>query len=55
MSVAAFKGEIVMNQTMGIFVSGIAGVFVGMALLYAAIKLNTLVTQWILRQREDKA
>lgn len=43
-----------MNQTMVIFMSGIAGVFVGMALLYGAIKLNTLVTERILKQGKDK-
>ncbi len=44
-----------MNQTMMIFVSGVGGVFVGMAFLYGAIKLNTLVTEWILKRVEDKA
>lgn len=44
-----------MNQPMIVFVSGVVGVFVGMALLYGAIKLNTLVTEWILRLGEDKA
>ncbi|WP_269719589.1 hypothetical protein [Desulforapulum autotrophicum] len=44
-----------MNQTMVIFVSGIAGVFVGMGLLYGAIKFNTFVTQWILNGKGDKA
>lgn len=40
-----------MNQPMVVFVSGIAGVFAAMALLYGAIKLNTLVTEWILSKR----
>ncbi len=44
-----------MNQTIIVFVSGITGVFVGMALLYGVIKLNTLVTEWILRRGEGKA
>ena len=44
-----------MNQPMMIFVSGVAGVFAAMALLYGAIKLNTLVTEWILRKGEGKA
>ena len=43
-----------MNQTMVVFVSGIAGVFVGMGLLYGAIKLNTFVTELILRQGGGK-
>lgn len=37
-----------------IFVSGIVGVFMGMALLYGAIKLNTLVTESILNKGKDK-
>ncbi len=44
-----------MNQTMVVFVTGIAGVFVGMGFLYGAIKLNTLVAQWILKARGEKA
>ena len=43
-----------MNQPMMVFVSGVVGVFVGMALLYGAIKLNTLVTEWILSKGEGK-
>ena len=43
-----------MNQTTMIFVSGITGVFVGMALLYGAIKFNTLVTELILKKGKDK-
>ena len=39
---------------MMVFASGVAGVFVGMALLYGAIKLNTLVTEWILIKGEGK-
>lgn len=40
---------------MVIFLTGISGVFVGMALLYGAIKLNTLVTGWILKKEKDEA
>ncbi|MDD2604145.1 MAG: hypothetical protein RBR20_12060 [Desulfobacterales bacterium] len=36
-----------MNQAMGIFVVGIGGVFVGMALLYIAIRIISLVVDRI--------
>ena len=38
---------------MVIFLTGIAGVFVGMTLLYGVIKLNTLVTGMILKKGKD--
>ena len=44
-----------MNQPMMVFVSGIVGVFAAMTLVYGAIKLNTLVTEWILSKGEGKA
>ena len=42
------------NQPMMVFASGVAGVFAGMGLLYCAIKLNTLITEWILTKGEGK-
>jgi len=39
-----------MSQTVTIFISGITGVFVGMAFLYGVIKLNTFVTEMILKK-----
>lgn len=37
-----------------IFVAGLGGVFVGMALLYAAIRMTSLVTDRLAGRKEEK-
>ena len=41
-----------MNETVGIFVVGLGGVFVGMAMLYIAIRVVTLVVDRIKTGKE---
>jgi hypothetical protein len=43
-----------MGETLGIFVAGNAGVFLGMALLYFSIKLTTVVTDRFFKSRDEK-
>jgi len=43
-----------MGETLGIFVAGIAGVFLGMALLYVSTKITSVVTDRFFKSRDDK-
>ena len=43
-----------MAETLGIFVAGNAGVFLGMALLYLSIKLTTAVTNRFFKSMDEK-
>ncbi len=43
-----------MAETLGIFIAGNAGVFLGMALLYISIKLTTVVTGRFFKSMEEK-
>lgn len=41
-----------MSDVLGVFIAGIAGVFMGMALLYASIKIVSMVVSRILPKEE---
>lgn len=43
-----------MAETLGIFIAGNAGVFLGMALLYISIKLTTVVTSRYFKNVDEK-
>ncbi len=43
-----------MSNTIIVFISGITGVFVGMSLLYIAIRITSFVTDKIEMAREGK-
>ena len=43
-----------MAETLGIFIAGNAGVFLGMALLYISIKLTTVVTSRFFKSMDEK-
>ena len=43
-----------MGETLRIFVAGIAGVFLGMALLYLSTKLTSVVTDRYFKSTDDK-
>ncbi len=47
--------EVDLSQAIEIFISGITGVFFGMALLYISIKIMELVaSRWITEEKEKK-
>jgi Na+-transporting methylmalonyl-CoA/oxaloacetate decarboxylase gamma subunit len=43
-----------MGETLGIFVAGIGGVFLGMALLYCSTKLTSVVTDRFFKHTDEK-
>jgi Na+-transporting methylmalonyl-CoA/oxaloacetate decarboxylase gamma subunit len=43
-----------MEKAVAIFVAGLGGVFIGMMLLYAAIRMTSLVTDRLARKKEAK-
>lgn len=43
-----------MAETLGIFIAGNAGVFLGMGLLYISIKLTTAVTSRFFNKVDEK-
>lgn len=43
-----------MAKAVEIFLTGISGVFIGMTVLYGAIRLNTLVTERFFGKKEKK-
>jgi Na+-transporting methylmalonyl-CoA/oxaloacetate decarboxylase gamma subunit len=43
-----------MEKAVVIFVAGLGGVFIGMALLYAAIRITSLVTDKLASKKEAK-
>jgi hypothetical protein len=43
-----------MAETLGIFVAGNVGVFLGMSLLYLSIKLTTVITNRFTKNMDEK-
>jgi Na+-transporting methylmalonyl-CoA/oxaloacetate decarboxylase gamma subunit len=41
-------------QAVGIMIAGLGGVFIGMALLYASIRITSLVTDKLVKTEEEK-
>ena len=46
--------EVIVTKAVEIFLTGITGVFIGMTVLYGAIKLNTWVTGRLPAAKEKK-
>ena len=42
-----------MKDALQIMTAGLGGVFVGMSLLYAAIRITSAVADWLSREREN--
>ena len=43
-----------MEKALGIFVAGLGGVFIGMTLLYATIRITSLVADRLAKKKEAK-
>ncbi|AQV01498.1 hypothetical protein B2D07_12515 [Desulfococcus multivorans] len=41
-------------QAVGVMIAGLGGVFIGMTLLYAGIRVTTLVTDKLVSKKEEK-